>query len=54
MVNPFNLDMAVKRLETMYPDKAQRTRLSDFEQGVLVGALEVIDHLRKLRDGPPS
>jgi hypothetical protein len=54
MVNPYTLDMAVKRLETMYPDKAPRTRLSDFEQGVMVGAMEVIDHLRKFRDGPPQ
>jgi hypothetical protein len=54
MAEPYTLDMAVRRLEVMYPDRAPRTRLSDFEQGVMVGALEVIDRLRQFRDGPPQ
>jgi hypothetical protein len=52
MATPVTLQDAIQKLETMYPDRFPRQFLSEYEQGVRTGALEVIDHLRLLRDGP--
>jgi hypothetical protein len=53
MVDPVNLDVAIRKLETMYPDRFPRAPLSDYEQGHRAGALEVIEHLKVFRDGAP-
>jgi hypothetical protein len=53
MVEPVSLGVAIKRLESMYPDKHPTGPRDAFDLGHRAGALEVIKHLQAMLERAP-
>lgn len=46
-----DINILIEKLEEIIQDKFPRERIDDFEQGKMVGKLEILQYIKNLKEG---